>query len=1090
MKPNELPDKVIDSYLLRIKQQLDEDLPGAQVSEILAELRSHILESMRSANSTPSGDELGEVLDRLGSPEDMAEMYRTENLLEKAETSRSPWLVMRTLLRLAVKSAWALGTFLVGLIGYILAILVFICAVDKPFNPDRDGLWWNAQTHTLVGIGLIRPGPYDREILGWWIIPVGILASCLIFYLTTRFARWNIRRMRRSRKPPFTPQGTPTSSRSASGSLRRGAPGILCFCLAAVSLGSRVLAAPLPPTSATPSHYSITIVPDFDKNTFEGDEFINVHLAKATDSIQLNAAGITFENATITNGVETQTATVALDTQKEQANLSVVSAYEPGEVTMHIRYRGVIRDSCCGFYRTNAGNFRYGVMYSSARYVFPSFDNPTAKATFDIAATVDASDDAISNGRLVSDTPSTDRKYHTLKFATTPRMSTYLVTIAIGQFECEAGESDGVPIRVCGPPNEKGLGSAALEAAKFTLHFYNQYFEMKYPYGKLDFVALPGIPGAMEDVGCILAEGSAVLGRPDGGEWSKNMAIGPVAHEMAHQWLGDLVTPLSDEDAWLSEGMATWMQYKAVEASKPEWKIEMEQLLRTFAAMEVDSLRTTPPVRSLDTPDQIEYDKSAAVIRMIEAYVGPTAFRIGINSYIARYAYSNASGEELWDEITKTSKLPVDHIAQGFITEPGVPLVTVTAKCIQSKTQVDVKQDRFLSNTSNVQPTKSALWQIPVCLKLNGKTKCELLVSPEQQFVLDGCGAVFPNAGATGYYQSTYDSHDLSALGLAESSLSPEERLALLNDLWAQVRVGHVDAGAYLALTERLNSDEEPGVLKLIDNDLSYLQDYIVADSDQMSFDTWVRKTFSSRAEQAIRLSGASSMDSQSELLKIAGIIGRDSEVVGFSRNVAIDALNAGVGHPLSVSTAFEISTPIGDDSLYNKIRAALSSSKDPGERIRYIQSLARFENPRLIQSTLPMLTSAELNVAEARALRSFLFRNRLARPMVWQFLVHNWAQFQSRGLVTAGMFEDLAQFCDAPTRVEIAKFFTEHKIPEFESSLGQVSSRIKACEDIRVVQQPKLASWLEKQKVASEGNNSGRRPYADFLAADPATRG
>jgi aminopeptidase N len=750
----------------------------------------------------------------------------------------------------------------------------------------------------------------------------------------------------------------------------------------------------------------------------------------------------------------------------------VGSAYEPGAVTVHIRYRGVIRDSCCGFYRTNAGNFRYGVMYSSARNVFPSFDDPTAKATFDIAATVDASDDAISNGRLVSDTSSTNRNYHTLKFATTPRMSTYLVTIAIGQFECEAGESDGVPIRVCGHPNEKGLGSAALEAAKFTLHFYDQYFETKYPYGKLDFVALPGIPGAMEDVGCILAEGSTLLGRPDDGEWSKNMAIGPVAHEMAHQWLGDLVTPLSDEDGWLSEGMATWMQYKAVAAWKPGWKIEMDQLLRTFAAMEVDSLRTTPPVRSLDPPDQIEYDKSAAVIRMIEAYVGPAAFRTGINSHIARHAYSNASGEELWDEIAKASKLPVDRIAEGFITESGVPVVAVTAKCIQSRTQVDVKQDRFLSNPSDVQPIKPTLWQIPVCLKLNGKTKCELLVSPEQQFVLDGCGAVFANAGATGYCQSTYDSHDLSALTLGvESSLSPEERLALLNDSWAQVRVGQEDAGAYLALTERLNSDEEPGVLRLIDNDLGYLQDYIVADSDQMNFETWVRKTFSSRAEQAIRHSGDSPMDAQSELLKIAGIIGHDSEVVGFSRKVAIDALNAGVGDPLLVSTAFEIATPTGDDSLYNKLRAALTSSKDPGERIRYIQSLARFENPRLIQSTVAMLTSTELNVGEARGLRSFLFRNRVARPMVWQFLVDHWEQFQSRHLVTAGMFEDLAQFCDAPTRVDIERFFTKHKISDFESSITQVLTRIKACEDVRLVQQPKLVSWLEKQKVASEGN-------------------
>jgi aminopeptidase N len=1095
MKSENNINDAIEMYLHRVTKNL-KGVPNMQLSDIVTELRSHILDRLGSENAVATEEAVQEALETLGPPEALAEMYLTENLMMRAEKSRSPWLVMRTLFRLAIKSAWALVVFLASLIGYAVATGFLYCAVGKPFRPDRDGLWWNTKSHTLVGLGFIWPEQFDREILGWWIIPVGLLIFCLVFFLTTRFARWNIRRMRRSRRAPFTPQDALTASRPVARSLRwkhNNNTKALCLCLAALFTVPRVLDAQVP-KRATPSHYSITLTPDFEKNTFGGDEFIDVHLTAPTASIQLNAAEITFEDATITNAVVTQTAKVSVDKDKELATLNVASVYESGDVTLHIRYRGVIRDSCCGFYRANAGNYRYGIMLSSARQVFPSFDDPTAKATFDIATTVAASDGAISNGRLVSDTPDANRAHHTLTFATTPRMSTYLVTIAIGQFECETGESDGVPIRVCGSPDEKGLGSEALEAAEFTLHFYDQYFETKYPYGKLDFVGLPGIPGAMENVACILSLDSILFGSRDhtSEESLKNMALGPIAHEMAHQWLGDLVTPVSEEDGWLSEGMATWMQYKPVAAWKPSWQVGLAQLLRTYPAMELDSLAGTPPVRSLDAPDQIKYDKSAAVIRMVEAYVGPAAFKKGINSYIARYAYKNASGEDLWNEITKAAKMPADRIAKGFIRQPGIPVVTLSYKCVRAKTEIVLKQNRLFSNLSNVKPITSTLWQIPVCLKLNGNTQCRLLISAEQQFVLDGCGTVFANSGARGYYQSSYDSHDLSALALdAESALSPEERLALLNDVWSQVRVGHGSVGGFLSLTEHLDNDLESSVLRLLDSDLAYLQDYIVADTDQIKFERWVRERFGMRADQAIQNSGALPTDANTELLTIAGKIGRDSPVVEFCRKITNDALNDPVRQRALVSVAFEIASRNGDDSLYDKIQSRLASSKDPSERISYIRSLAQFESPKQIRRTLSMLISTNLNVGEARALRYFLFRNQVARPTAWQFLRDHWEEFKARDLVTAGMFDDLAQFCDTEVRGQIERFFAEHKTPEFDQSLREALLRIKACEDIRIVQQPQLTSWLEEHLA---GANSPRQKLhvdgPEFLHPDRPIKG
>jgi hypothetical protein len=173
------------------------------------------MDSLCSADTAIEDVAVHDTLERLGPPETVAEMYLTENLMVRAETSRSPWVVMRTLFRLAIKSAWAFSAFFVSLVGYMVAVAFFVCAVGKPFYPDRDGLWWNTKSHTLVGLGFIWPEQFDRELLGWWMIPVGLLAFGFIFFLTTRFARWNIRRMRRSRGAPFSSRPL-TASRSAS----------------------------------------------------------------------------------------------------------------------------------------------------------------------------------------------------------------------------------------------------------------------------------------------------------------------------------------------------------------------------------------------------------------------------------------------------------------------------------------------------------------------------------------------------------------------------------------------------------------------------------------------------------------------------------------------------------------------------------------------------------------------------------------------------------------------------------------------------------------------------------------------------------
>jgi HAAS domain-containing protein len=215
MKSDKTPVDSIEMYLLQIRDKLRR-LPGAQVSEILAELRSHILDSISSRNAPITDATTREALDRLGPAETIAAMYLTENLMAKAEISRSPWLVMRTLFRLAIKSVWALAAFLVSLLGYGIAVGFLVCAIAKPFYPDHVGLWWDVKSHIPTGLGFIWPAPSDRELLGLWIIPLGLVICVFLLFVTTRFARWNVRRMRRSHQTPFGRQGALAGSRAAS----------------------------------------------------------------------------------------------------------------------------------------------------------------------------------------------------------------------------------------------------------------------------------------------------------------------------------------------------------------------------------------------------------------------------------------------------------------------------------------------------------------------------------------------------------------------------------------------------------------------------------------------------------------------------------------------------------------------------------------------------------------------------------------------------------------------------------------------------------------------------------------------------------
>jgi aminopeptidase N len=844
------------------------------------------------------------------------------------------------------------------------------------------------------------------------------------------------------------------------------------------------------PETATPDHYDLAFVVDIPRQRFEGTETIRVQVPQPTRRIVLNAAELTFRDASISAGGATQQAAVALDKNSETATLTVQTPIAAGPADIQIRYSGILNNQLRGFYISRTDRRSYAVTQleaTDARRMFPSFDEPAYKATFAITATIDRGDVAISNGRVVSDTPGPGPNQHTVKFSTSPKMSTYLVAMAVGDFECLEGSADRIPIRVCATAGKSPLGRLALDYTQQIVAFFNQYYEIPYPFDKLDMVAIPDFAaGAMENTAAIFYRETALLA--DGATASvatqKDIAA-TIAHEVAHQWFGNLVTMQWWDDLWLNEGFATWMETRPLAAARPEWNIPVDDARASQTALGIDSLRSTRSVRAaVQTPAQIEslfdaitYQKGGAVLRMIEAYVGAEPFRDGINAYLKAHSYDNATSADFWAAIATTSGKPVDRILPTFISQPGVPLVELSALTCTADgvTRATFSQQRFFSDAADAAGV-TASWQIPTCLKAaNTSEPSTCFVLPASQLSVDVAQAcvpwVFANAGAQGYYRTQYPPAMLRALAPhLQDRLSAPERLVLIEDEWALVRANRHHAGDYLALAAGYGRESSSGVLAEVAARLEFIHEYLTADSVRAPFEAFVRTLLRPLYDEVGFAPGASDNDDRrllrSVVIETLGLVGNDPDVVGRARE-SVDRLLTGLGAPLDPTlrdSVVKVAAANGDGTLYDALAAAAGRAASPGERELYVDAATEFRSPSLVDRALQRALSSEIRAQDtARYLASF-FDNQVARPSAWSFVKNNWNQLEPRmrGL-TAGaiLVRSLGSFCDATSRDDVKAFFGSRRAPGLGGTLDQTIERIDNCIELRDRQSQSVSEWL-----------------------------
>jgi aminopeptidase N/puromycin-sensitive aminopeptidase len=878
---------------------------------------------------------------------------------------------------------------------------------------------------------------------------------------------------------------------------------ILLVCLPLLAGAQRL------PYGVTPKHYSLTFTPDLQKATFTGDETMDVEVNQPTNSITLNAIELELGETTVTQDGKTQTGQWTFAPEKEQATLTVADIMQPGAVSVHVKFTGILNDKLRGFYLAKSKDRNYATTQfenTDARRAFPSFDEPAFKAKFDIVLVVDKGDTAISNGRIISDTPGPVDGKHTIQFATSPQMSTYLVAMAVGDFECNEGSSDNIPIRVCGTPDKKPLGTAAVRYAAEILKFYNQYYGIPYPFGKLDIVGLPDFEaGAMENTGAIFYRESLLFIDDKNSSVESHHAVFEVlAHEMAHQWFGDLVTMKWWDNIWLNEGFATWMAFKPSQALHPEWNGTLDAVQATDKALTLDALVNTHPIRvKAETPDEINelfdpisYEKAGSVLRMVEAYVSPEVFRRGVNVYLRRFSYGNATAEDFWGAVAAASGRPVDKIMPTFVDQPGEPLVTVKSTCVtppavkeapvrrkskrarrapvqpQPKTLVTATQQRFWADPSAA-PKKDQTWMLPVCMKLGGaKPFCQILSEKEQTLPAAGCSPwVFVNGSAAGYYRTQYDKADLQKLiGVASTELTTAERIMLLRDEGALVGSGQENLGTLLDLVAAVNQDAERNVVISYAPTLDYINSYLLQGDEAGPFRAWVRSNFQPMMTKIGWTPAANeSPDTHTlrgALIDILGTIGEDPETIRQSTRLAQqylkspDSVDASMaGNVLSVAARF------GDEALYGQYVAALGQMHSPEQYYNVARALADFRDPRIVEKVLAMTVSDEVRTQDAARLMGAVLGNTDNQKVAWAWIKANWPAVEKKTTMSSGgaIVGATGSFCSAEMRDDAQSFFTQHKLASTERGVKQVYEAADSCIKKRPRLQGELAQWLKQ---------------------------
>jgi aminopeptidase N len=844
------------------------------------------------------------------------------------------------------------------------------------------------------------------------------------------------------------------------------------------------------PRGVIPSHYEISLTPDAAKGRFTAKAGIAVTVTKATTSITLNAADLAFDSVTLTPaaGGAAQTATVSIDAAAQTATFSFARPLAPGQYRLALDYSGVIGTQAVGLFSLDypgADGKQQRALYtqfenSDARRMIPSWDEPDYKATFSLEAVVPAGQMAVSNMPAASTTTLPDGRQR-VSFAKSPKMSTYLLFFALGDFERATAKVEGTELGVITRRGAIDQARFALDSSKDILREYNDYFGVRYPLPKLDNIAGPGRSqffGAMENWGGIFTFEYALLFDPSNStQHDRQEIFATAAHEMAHQWFGDLVTMRWWDDLWLNEGFASWMESRLTDRLHPEWNTRLGTVNSRDGAMGRDAIAATHPVvQHIETVeqanqafDEITYQKGEAVIRMLEAYVGENAWRTGVRSYMKAHAYGNTVSDDLWKQIEKAARKPVTAIAHDFTLQPGVPLIRVGEPvCRNGNTTVPLTQEEF----SRDRPDKKPLaWRVPVIAQVagNGKQASTLVAGGKGTLTLPGCGAVIVNAGQSGYYRTLYAPKEFAQLAQSFATLAPIDQLGLLSDSGALGMAGLQPASSVLDLVKATPLGADPQVWSRIAGQFASLHWRYQGDSARQ------RRLDAFAIARLAPLMAQTGWEARSgEATAIANLRGQligtlselgDANVIAEARRryAAMERDPSAVPGPLR-KTVLSVIAEHADAAAWDALRTRARAETNPLLRDRLYVLLAASNDQKLAERALQLALTDEPGVTNSAAMISMVAQR--YPEMAVDFALANLEKINQRvdASSRSRYFARLAGGSANPVMIEKLKGYAQANLAA--SSHGDVDAAIAAIQ-VRIKTNaerlPEIDAWLEK---------------------------
>ncbi len=736
------------------------------------------------------------------------------------------------------------------------------------------------------------------------------------------------------------------------------------------------------PKTVLPVAYAIDIVPDLERAAFSATEDVTIEVRQPTDHIVLNQSGLTITGATLDAGQHPE---VTEDEEAQTATFALGAPLPAGRHRLHIAYSGPIPQTPNGIYRDDykAGGRSERMLVTQfevadARRMFPGWDEPVFKATYQLTVTLPDGLAALSNTPEASRTPA-GTGLTRIAFAETPTMSSYLVALLAGHLDAVRGWAANTDIAVWSPAGEAQRGAYALSAATSILPFYNAYFATAYPLPKLDLIAVAGNyqAGAMENWGAITYIDNALLFDPKTSSPSTRETIYlVVAHEMAHQWSGDLVTMAWWDDIWLNEGFATWMENKATDRFNPEWQIWPRQHDDRERAMAFDAKPSTHPLHyAIHDPseantmfDLISYQKGSQIIRMLEDWLGPDTFRDGLRAYMRAHAYASATSADLWAALEGVSHQPVGEVASGFVEQPGIPLISVATACRDNTTVVTLAQSRFALHDTH---PKHQTWQVPVDVQPVGGTaagirQTALVGDAPVELRVDGCvDPVKVNAGENGYFRTLYDAPSLSALSARFASLNQVDKANLLGDEFALFESGQQPLATWLDLLSHLADETSYAVWH---DTLAHIARLDQLERGQPSRDAYRHYARALLNPQLDRLGwtvrdGEPVLDTllRPEIIVALGQLG--DPLVAAQAASRYDAL---LRDPAAVPPALQEAVLLivgmhADQPTWTALRQAGEASPDTEHKLRYFEAMGAAHEPSLIDAYVQFAASGAI---------------------------------------------------------------------------------------------------------------------------------